>query len=29
MVASQLHFGEREYLTVDDKQKKDMPELFN
>lgn len=29
MVASQLHFGEREYLTMDDKQKKDMPELFN
>ena len=29
IVASQLHFGEREYLTMDDKQKKDMPELFN
>lgn len=28
MVASQLHFETREYLTVDDKQKKNMPELF-
>ena len=27
-VASMLHFGEREYLTVDDQQKKSMPDLF-
>jgi len=28
MVAGQLHFVAREYLTVDSKQKRDMPELF-
>ena len=28
MVAGQLHFVAREYLTTDNKQKKDMPELF-
>jgi LemA protein len=27
-VASMLHFGQREYLTVDDQQKKSMPDLF-
>ena len=29
MVAGQLHFVPREYLTVDNKQKRDMPELFS
>ncbi len=28
MVAGQLHFVARDYLTVDNKGKKDMPELF-
>lgn len=28
-VASLLHFGERDYLTVDDQQKKSMPDLFS
>ena len=28
MVAGQLHFVVREYLTTDNKQKKDMPDLF-
>ena len=28
MVAGQLHFVERDYLTVDNKGKKDMPDLF-
>ena len=27
-VASMLHFGERDYLTVDDQQKKSTPDLF-
>lgn len=29
MVAGQLHFVEREYLTADSKSKKEMPELFS
>lgn len=29
MVAGQLHFVEREYLTADSKGKKEMPELFS
>ena len=29
MVAGQLHFVTRDYLTVDNKGKKDMPELFS
>ncbi len=29
MVAGQLHFVEREYLTADNKGKKEMPELFS